>query len=216
MTNISQSDGLIVDDFETFLLLLEANIGKALTQKDIVYIDTWLNQYNLSQELIIFMYGYANKRNIKNVNYIDAIAKDWHENNVLTVRAAEEYMQKKSTVQNVIKKALGIKDRNLIASELDYIRKWQHDYKFSIEIIVEACNRTITSINKPSFRYIDAILANWYENNVRSFHDINLLDARHNNKNVSVKSGSKNKKFHNFSQRDYDFDLLERKLLNRK
>ncbi len=114
---------------------------------------------------------------------------------------------------------------------MDFINKWKTVYGFDVDIISEACKRTVTAINKPSFNYADSILHGWHESSVKSIEDITKLDeqfiaastaklqaakarstANTNNRSNTNTTATSNK-FHNFSQRDYDFDELEKKIM---
>ena len=114
-------------------------------------------------------------------------------------------------------KALGIKGRNLVELETAMIQKWTEAFGFSLDIVEEACARTISATHQPSFEYTDRILTNWHKAGVKTLADIKQLDeAYQKNKRVPVsneKAG--NNKFNNFTQRTYDYDQLEKKLLSR-
>lgn len=60
-------------------------------------------------------------------------------------------------------KAFGISGRNLVESEVAFIEKWTGTYGFSIELVTEACKRTMQAIHQPSFEYTDSILGNWHK-----------------------------------------------------
>ncbi|MCM1466836.1 MAG: DnaD domain protein, partial [Alistipes sp.] len=96
--------------------------------------------------------------------------------------------------------------------------KWYNDYCFNNEIILEACNRTIKAIHSPSFEYADTILTGWKKKNVRKLADISTLDETTPPKpmkifNSASSSAAKKNKFNDFPQRTYDFDLLEKRLM---
>lgn len=113
-------------------------------------------------------------------------------------------------------KSFGIKGRNPVPSELAYIKKWTSEYGFTIEIITQACERTMVQIHQPSFEYADKILTRWKDQGVKHPADISRLDDSYQKSRkaaVSRTPDAKNK-FNNFDQRTYDFKDLERKLLN--
>ncbi len=76
----------------------------------------------------------------------------------------------------------------------------------------------MSAIHQPSFEYTDAILANWQKNQVHTMADVEALDAAYakgKKKFTPPKPQAKtSSKFHNFNQRDYDYDQLEKMLLN--
>ena len=97
--------------------------------------------------------------------------------------------------------------------------RWLNDYAFSLEVILEACNRTISQIHQPSFQYADTILENWHKCNIHHLEDIAILDTAYkkskasSSRNVTVNKTAANR-FNNFSQRTYNFEQLEKQLLN--
>ena len=89
-----------------------------------------------------------------------------------------------------------------------------------MDIITEACNRTIAAISKPSFKYADSILKKWKQHGISSIEDIKSLDKAHL-KNVQADTASRQANkvkattFNSFPQRNYDYSELERQLLHR-
>jgi len=116
-------------------------------------------------------------------------------------------------------KAFGIKGRNPAPIEINYIKKWTEEYGFTLDIVLEACNRTISNTAKPDFKYADSILTNWFRNGVHHPKDIDRVDMaweqeRQAKKRSPAKSGISNNKFNNFEGRSYDISSLEQQLLN--
>lgn len=127
-----------------------------------------------------------------------------------------------STVHNqayyAVIKSLGISNRNLVPYEMDFIEKWMKEYGFTLDIITEACKRTIQAIHQPSFEYTDTILHSWKDNKIHHLEDIAVLDASYKDKKAKkhpTPPKNTGSKFNNFSQRNYNYDQLERQLLNR-
>ena len=116
---------------------------------------------------------------------------------------------------------MGISGRNPVDTEISLMNTWLNDYGFTMDIIQEACSRTVLSTGQPSFQYADKILSGWKDKNVRTLADVRLLDAQHQRqkleKNTQRKTAQKptaSNRFNNFHQRQYDFNEYEKKLLN--
>lgn len=75
-------------------------------------------------------------------------------------RYAKEYF--------TIFKSMGISGRNPVDTEISLMNTWLNDYGFSMDIIQEACSRTVLSTGQPSFQYADKILSGWKDKNVRT------------------------------------------------
>ena len=90
--------------------------------------------------------------------------------------------------------AYGIKGRGPAASEIAYIRKWSEEYGFALEVILEACDRTMNAIHQPSFDYTDSILKRWKDKNVRQLKDIDAVDADYRKEKERAKELAKERK----------------------
>ena len=93
---------------------------------------------------------------------------------------------------------------------------WFYDYGFQLDIVLEACSRTINAIHEPSFKYAGGILADWKKKGVRSRSDIEALDQafakEQETKKGQRKETAKPNRFHNFDQVGYDYDAIVREL----
>ena len=93
---------------------------------------------------------------------------------------------------------------------------WFYDYGFQLDIVLEACSRTINSIHEPSFKYAGGILADWKKKGVRSRSDIDALDQafakEQETKKGQRKEAAKPNRFHNFDQVGYDYDAIVKEL----
>ena len=100
-------------------------------------------------------------------------------------------------------------------AEVKYIEKWLRSYDFTLDLVLEACSRTMNQLHKPNFAYADRILQSWTEKNVHTLADVQALDAEHIKRSAKKSPAAKTKPtgFSNFQQRDYDFDELEKQLL---
>lgn len=148
------------------------------------------------------------------------VALAWADAHVTTVEEAwatsSIYNKNCYTVLN----AFGIRGRGPAASEIAYIKKWTEQYGFTLDIIKEACDRTMTSIHQPSFDYTDKILSKWLTQHVRVLSDIERVDTafrqeRENKRRTVTSKPAANikTKFNNFNGRSYDIDSLEERLL---
>ena len=97
----------------------------------------------------------------------------------------------------------------------EMIDKWLTTYNFDLDVIKKACNICAERLNRADFKYIDGILTNWFNNNIKTLDDIAVKDKqfkKNYKKNTYNKNNSSNG-FNNFEARSYDYEALERKLL---
>lgn len=205
-------------EFKELLFVAEQYLGKTLSSTDVETIAYFYEQLHMSTDLIEYLIEYCVENGHKSMHYIRKVALSWHERKITTVAEAKAgtltYNRNCYSVLN----AFGIKGRAPAAAELSYIKKWNEEYGFSLDIIVEACNRTINAIHQPSFDYADSILRDWTGKNVHHLEDIKALDAgflkeKEHRKKSSSKPSSTRNKFNNFEGRSYDMNELERKLI---
>ena len=178
----------------------------------------WYDQLQLSADLIEYLVEYCIEKDHRSIRYMNKIAISWSESGISTVSDAKIASTIHSKADYAVISAFGISGRNLIASEQAYIEKWTTSFAFSLDIISEACRRTIANTGKTSFEYADSILKSWHNAGIRHFEEIAALDKAHSSKksdtNDSVPGTVALNRFHNFPERSYDFDAIERKLLH--
>ena len=111
--------------------------------------------------------------------------------------------------------ALG-KGNNPTSTEVDFIKRWYHEWGFTIEVILEACERTVLATDKHRFEYADKILSSWKKDGVHHKADIEKIDSAYRRTKKTSDKAAYSNMFTQFEQRDYDFDALEKKLLSKK
>ena len=207
------------DDFRDLLLSAERYFGRTLRATDTDILLNLLNNHGLSCELIDYLLCYAVEKDKKSMRYVEATGIAWLDAGVTTPAQAKEYLKNNNDVVSCVMKAFGLQKRSPATTEMDFIVKWKDNFGFNADIIIEACNRTMTAINNPSFQYADKILTNWHDKGIRSFEDIKRLDdefsatVKASKGSAARKSDKPLTKFHNFDQRDdTDFDDIERRI----
>ena len=212
-------------DISELFFITETYLKHPLSSSDINTILYWYDTLEFSTDLIEYLVEYCISKGHSSIRYMDKVAIGWKESNITNIIQAKENAAIHSQVYYGVIKALGITGRNLVESEQQFLRKWTDEYHFDLEIIQEACGRTITTIHQPSFEYTDSILSSWLQKNVHTLSDIKALDEAFEKKKKETASSSqpqpqqtqaatKRNKFANFNQREYDYDQLERVLLN--
>jgi DnaD/phage-associated family protein len=209
------------EDVKMILYIAQTYLGKTLNSSETNTILYFYNDLKFSTELIEYLIEYCVSNNHRAFRYIEKVAIDWAEEGIDSVSKAKEYTSSFSGNYYPVLKAFGLSGRNPAEVEKAFIVKWTDEYGFDTDIIVDACNRTINAIQKPSFQYADSILQRWYKKGVKSVDDLKSIDDEHE-KNKTQKTGKEQTiaapktNFNNFQQRTYDYDEMERMLLSRK
>lgn len=210
------------DEIVQLLYIAEQYLGKTLTPTEMKKILFFYDELKFSPDLIEYLIEYSVSRGHKSIRYIETVAMAWAEEGITTVTMAKEANSRYAKEYFTIFKAMGISGRNPVETEISLMNTWLNDYGFTMDIIQEACSRTVLSTGQPSFQYADKILSGWKDKNVRTLADVRLLDAQHQRqkleKNAKKKATSPKQtasnRFNNFHQRQYDFNEYEKKLLN--
>lgn len=182
--NMHEMDSFIGQpDYKQLIYITQKYMGKKmLTQQDINTLIGFNDWLGLPFEVIELLIEYCVSNNHRNMSYIEKVAISWADEGINTAAKATYRVETFNSHYFKIMKALGIGDRQPTPKQIEYMKKWTDVYGLSLDLIIEACNRTMETIHQPQFTYIDAILKNWQKNNVKNKQDIENLDAKHHKK----------------------------------
>lgn len=173
-------------------------------------ISIWFDKYGFDEQVMIALFSYCLKRSALHKNYVQVVADAWSKHNVKTYGDLEAYFQRQESLQKIekaIQKKLGI-NRPLTEYEKAYIEKWTVDFSYSLDIIEIALKRT-TSKSNFSFDYLDKIITDWNNNDLKTPDDVQNFLLQHKKQMKNKKELEKKVKYNNFEQRSYDnFDNL--------
>lgn len=190
--------------------IIQAYLGRTLSQTDLNTVCFFTEELGFSNELVEFLFEYCVNNNHTSMRYIEKTAIGWAEDGIRTVEDARRSIEKHGNSYYAVMKALGLSGRRPATSEAAFIRKWLEEYGFELDMILEACARTIRATHNPSFEYTDRILSNWKKKGIDSLEAVRAEDDAHSRKKTSAAKG-KNRQgnaFGNFQQRSYnDKDL---------
>lgn len=135
-------------------------------QRSIISMHEWMN---LPTDVILMVFEYCRSIDKISIRYIEKVAADWSDLGINTHELAEEHIGRLSRfneAQKAVRDCCGIHTRNLSSNEKKYIEIWFDEYRFGIEMVKLAFERTVDNIGKISFAYMNKILKQWYENGV--------------------------------------------------
>ena len=224
VNRLSQDEG-----FSQLLYIAQKYLNKVFTPRDCQVFAYLYEDLGMNEEVLEYLVEYCVQNGHTSMRYIEAVARSWHEKGIRTAQEAKDYSASYNRDSFAVMKAFGINSRKPAAPEQKLMDKWFKDYGFSRDVVLEACDRTITAIHNPSFQYADKILTDWKEAGVRGLGDIMELDARRmaakedtarsrdkrlqtydtavSGQGNRTRKGAPNQ-FHNFEQRDTDYDAL--------
>lgn len=204
---------LASEDIEQILYVAQKYLGITLSDTDTNTILYFYDGLHFSADLIEYLIEYCVSIGQRSMRYIEKVAISWAEKGYCTVSEAKDNTTAYSKNCFAVMKSFGINNRRPGNSEILMIQKWTNEYGFTIDIITEACNRTIRSIHQPSFEYADRILTKWKKQGVKYMTDIVEQDKQFI-KDSKPDTKFSNNRFNNITPRNYAYDDLEKQLLN--
>lgn len=194
----------------------EQYLGRLLTitdQKILFSLYDWLH---MPFDLIEFLIEHCASNNHRAIHYIEKVAISWVDEGITTLEKAKEKVALDKRYFKILS-ALGASKSNITPAEKACIDKWLVTYQFNIDIILEACKRTVMQTNKPSLNYADSILTSWYNDKIKTLDDILVVDKAYESKQaISAKDSSvvkrpnKTAKFTNIYSHNWNFEELEK------
>ncbi len=204
------------EDTAELVFIAEQYLKKTLSANDIRSILFLSETLQFSNDLIDYLLQYCVQRGKKDFRYIEKVAINWAEENITTPKEAGAYVSKYDRNVYSVMNALG-KSNAPTSKEVDFIKRWYQDWGFSLDIILEACERTVLATDKHRFEYADKILSGWKDSGVHHKKDIEAADSLFRKSKPLPASGKVTvNTFNQFKQNDYDFNAIEERLLSRK
>lgn len=201
------------------LFIVESYIGKPLTPSEIKTILYFTDVLHFSDDLIDYLIQYCVDKGKKDFKYIERVAIGWAEDDITTPKQAQKRASRYDKNIYAIMNGLG-KSNSPTAKEMEFIIRWIKDYGFSMDIIIEACERTVLATDKHRFEYAESILSSWKRQNVHHKSDIQGIDDMYQQRRktaaASAPRQSGGNKFNQFTQNSYDFAALEQELVSNK
>jgi len=169
-------------------------------------IDAWFDKYNFDEDVMYALFNHCYENKALHKNYIIKVAENWYSKNVKNAFDLDRYYieyQKVKNVKNAIVKKLKL-SRNLTEYEEEYVEKWVEQFGYDFDTIEIALKKT-TGKSHPSFKYLDAIISSWHENNLKTKDEILAFEKERKEKlRSSRKTSDGVPKYKDFEQRDYD------------
>ena len=168
-------------------------------------IDLWFRKYTFDEQVMITLFDYCYKRSKLYKNYVQAVAEAWGANKIHTWNDLDLYDQKQerlNKIKNLIAKKLG-KHSGLTQYEEAYIENWVLDFGYDMDIIEIALKRTTYKQN-PTFEYINNIITDWHDRNLKTPDQINAFLEQRKKQNKDLKDLKTKVSKANYEQRQYN------------
>lgn len=209
------------EELQHVLYVAQTYFGHLLSPTEIECIMFFYDDLHFSADLLEYLVEYCVSKGSTSIHYLKKVGLAWHESGICDVISAKQETTTFNKHYYTILKAFGIRNRAPVEKEAEMMDRWLNTYGFTIDLITEACQRTVSKIGQPSFQYAEGILSKWKEQGVRSMADVEHRDAEHQKRKkattdqntVRKTAPASNNRFNNFHQREYDYQKLEEQLL---
>lgn len=187
-------------------------MGRPLSSSEAEKFLYFKDRYGLTEEVIILMVQHCVLKGKTSMKYIETVAINWDSQGIKTAELAQQNIKKHEEKWSNYRKVLtylGINDRDVPKPQEDLLEKWFYTYGFTTDMILKACDISFNALGKVEMGYINGILRSWLKDDIKTLQDVE--------KNEKMPRKSKTRKTQNqnkdFTEREYDYDDLERKLL---
>lgn len=173
-------------------------------------IDLWFRKYEFDEQVMINLFDYCFNKSALHKNYVQAVAEAWALNKIKNLDDLENYymaQEKNMKIKKTIAKKLG-KKSGFTQYEEAYIEKWTNEYNYGLDVIEIALKRT-TYRSNPSFEYINNIIKDWHDRNLKTPDQINEFLEKRKEQTNNEKKLKKQVEKESFEQRQYsNLDFL--------
>ena len=180
------------EEIKCLFQMAEESFGRPLNHTE-QRIFIWIHDYlGLSTDVILMLTAYCISVDKGNIRYIETIAADWNEREINTLEAAQEEVKRLEEYSSY----------KPTSKQQEYIDKWK-EKNYSMELIQYAYERTVETIEKLNFPYINKILNNWYQEGLITKSLVESNAKKFTTEKTESKTDEKN----------YSFDLNDIKSL---
>lgn len=188
---------------------VQLKLGRTIGYGDQAKLLMMHDYYGLPVEVILTVVEYCVSINKASMSYIGKVAKNWGENEITTLEAADAKLRELRDDERLWKKFASmftVDPPKYTDIRFSLLKKWYSVNKQSLELIYYAYELMIERINKVDFRYMDRILESWKEKGLRKPQEVIQAESkRTDNLNKPSPSGKRSK------NTSYDSDKVKEK-----
>lgn len=166
------------EKFSQLMFIAEQYIGTTLSRADCETFAWLYDGLKMNPALLEYLVESCVTNGHRGVRYMETVALDWHRKKITTVEQARIYTPLHHKNLYAVMKALGLNGRQPAPSEQKIIDRWFREYQFSLDMVIEACNRTMISIHEPNLNYVESILSRWKKAGISSLAQVQGLDEQ--------------------------------------
>lgn len=158
--------------------------GKMFNVHEVNVILGLTDYLGLEWDYVLTLLAYSaaeqDKRGIKrSLHYVETTAFSLYDEGVTDLPALQEKLRRLEQMEEAVsrlRRMFGMGERALTPTEKKKFSAWLHDYKFDLDMITRAFEITVDTKGSPNLKYMDAILANWNRDGIRTLADVDKAD----------------------------------------
>lgn len=169
----------------------ESVLGRTLSPAMSSVLVTITDDYGLPVEVTVMLLHYAVESGHMGTSYIDAVARDWAENGIFSVEAAEEKLQALSRERLAwqrVSAAAGLNRRSPSKKEAERACRWVYAWSFSDEMLACAYDECAEHTGKFSAAYMDKVLTGWHDKGIQRPEELAAAKAQAKAEEKTAKS----------------------------
>ena len=166
----------------------QAALGRPLSSTDLKKLFGIYDDLALPPEVIMLLIHHCREEHEqrygagRNLGFaaIEKEAYSWFDREIVTYEQAESWLaelDRRKSLTGEIQQALGIRGRDLTATERRYIDQWI-ELGFGPEPLALAADRTVTNTGALKWKYMDSIVRSWHSKGLHTVADIEQKDRK--------------------------------------
>jgi len=123
------------------------------------------DNHGLPVEVIFMLLQYCADIEKTNNGYIEAVGRDWGRREIDTIdKAADQIAALKENLAawKQLRQMAGLHAPRPTSAQCEFLRRWQREFKFDIEMIFLAYEEMANHTGKLSFSYMNKVLEGWH------------------------------------------------------
>lgn len=198
-------------DFAYLLEAVSARLGRPLAAGDSETLLYLYQTAGLPVEVILMVVGYAAQRNRFTMRYIEKVALDWADKNIMTMAAAEEHLCFLERCQTAVEKVQTVcRLVRPIGGEFAHraAEKWVYQWQVSDALLAEAYAICVQKTGGFQAKYMDKVLENWQMQGITTPEKLQEVLQ-----NVPASKGGKKGKVAVVSEENQEYEAMVEKYI---
>ena len=170
--------------------------------------------YGLPWEIALTILQYYENERKKGkaigIAYVMAMAKNWSEEGITTLEAADEKLRYIESTNKLWKEILSMSSlhyRNPTQKQRALVKSWEED--FSFDLISYACEIMCENADKPSINYLDGILKRWKKDGIKTVEAAKASKENHEKQSKKTSKGTQKLQ----GKPSFDIEEIERRAM---